>query len=331
MINVSDTCVVGKKNSYDFEEYTTTGSVSMEIDSWSTDNNSFSASHTAVTVKDDSIINIFSQSIELFGNSMAPWPSAKTIPEQVAGIFLTSESPSPKDEPAQSRLEANKPQIQSKLRRSTSTSRRISITRINEEIYIESQQIYKELEPIPIVASEKAGKQGKRSPSAVSAKDAENILEAQKERTTKSSRLHNWLASLYSRGTSHTRQTTPKDEESGLGNSYSDNNSKATKGILKKTSPVQKSASITETEAQSITTAPTAQKPKKTMKLRFDNEVAICETFHKDDYSRQSLDYVARQLTPSLALQIKKELNSVKQEMEVHEDARHLTQFYLIK
>ena len=67
------------------------------------------------------------------------------------------------------------------------------------------------------------------------------------------------------------------------------------------------------------------------MKLSFDNEVSVCETFHKDDYCRQSLYYVARQLTPALALAIKKELNDIKQEMEVHEEARHMTQFYLVK
>ena len=108
---------------------------------------------------------------------------------------------------------------------------------------------------------------------------------------------------------------------------------KPLKGVLKNSSAiasVQKSVNITETEIKSMSSSPTA-KSKKTMKLRFDNEVSICETFHKEDYSRQSLDYVARQLTPSLALQIKKELNSVKQEMDVHDDARHLTQFYLIK
>ena len=335
MINVSDTFVAGKKNSYDFEEY---ASVSMEIDSWTNDNGSVTASHTAasaMSVKDDSIINIFAQSIELFGSSVAPWPTTKSIPEQVAGIFLTSESTSPKDEPAQSRLEANKPQIQSKLRRSTSTSRRISITRINEEIFIESQKIYNELDPIPIVSAGKAKhSQAGRSPSTVSAKDAENTLEAQKERS-KASRLHNWLTSLYSRNVSNTQTTStsaaPKDEESGINVGHFDR--KPLKGVLKNSSAiasVQKSVSITETEIKSMSSSPTA-KSKKTMKLRFDNEVSICETFHKEDYSRQSLDYVARQLTPSLALQIKKELNSVKQEMDIHDDARHLTQFYLIK
>ena len=335
MINVSDTCVAAKKNSYDFEEYT---SVSMEIDSWTTTTNDkglLTATHTSTTattsVNDDSIINIFSQSIELFGASIAPWPAAKSIPEQVAGIFLTSESISPKDEPVQSRLEANKPQIQSKLRRSTSTSRRISITRINEENYNEAQKIYNELEPIPIVSADRTNHPQGRSPSKVSVKDAENIPETHKERS-RSSRLQSWLASLYTRGTNNTAPfSSTKDEETGLNaNEFA---RKPFKGILKRTlttETVQKTVTIPETEDITISETST-DNPKKTMKLRFDNEVCICETFHKEDYSRQSLDYVARQLTPTLALQIKKELNSVKQEMEIHDESRHLTQFYLIK
>lgn len=341
MINVSDTCVAGKKNSFDFEDYT---AVSMEIDSWTMGTNDKGmpvATHSSTTAtaatsgKDDSIINIFSQSIELFGASMAPWPGGKSIPEQVAGIFLVSESASPKDEPVQSRLEANKPQIQSKLRRSTSTTRRISITRINEEIFVEAQKIYIELEPIPIVSANKSKYPEGRSPSSVSAKDAEEIIESHKERSSRSSRLQNWLASLYSKASHNNNQqqlvSGPKDEETGLNVANFDR--KPLKGILKTVSTtftVERSVAISETEIQTISNPPSS-KPKKTMKLRFDNEVSICETFHKEDYSRQSLDYIARQLTPSLALQIKKELNSVKQEMEVHEDARHLTQFYLIK
>ena len=314
----------------------------MEVESWPSKSDTIPACSSSTTSntlpRDDSIISIFAQSIEIFGSSMAPWPtsSGKSIPEQVAGIFITSEITSPKDESVESRLEANKPQIQSKLRRSSSGSRRVSITRINEENFYDAQRLYNELEPIPIVTVERKLSllsASKISTATAAAKEAE-LFEAQKERNSKSSRFQNWLASLYSRSNSNTAaRESIKDEECGFALSL---DRKPIKSILKKpsVSEVQKSASISETEAIKMSTessdAPVT-KPKKVMKLRFDNEVSVCETFHKEDYSRQSLDYVARQLTPSLALAIKKELNTVKQEMDVHEDARHLTQFYLIK
>lgn len=318
MINVSDSCFM--KGSFDFEECT-----SMDIDCWPSKSETIPSNTTpSAKQQDESIISIFAQSIEIFGSSMAPWPnSGKSIPEQVAGIFISSEIEI-KDETVQSRLEATKPQIQSKLRRS-SGSKRVSIARINEEDFFDSQKLYSELEPIPIVTVER-----KLSIMTVTReKEVEvELFEAQKERNSKSSRLQNWLSSLYARSNS---KTPTKDEESGLVTASSFDQ-KPIKSILKKKSSVlevQKSASIPETEAIKITSA--VDKPKKSIKIRFDNEVSVCETFHKDDYCRQSLDYVARQLTPSLALAIKKELNTVKQEMEVHDDAKHLTQFYLIK
>lgn len=329
MMNVSDARFV-KGSAYDFEEYS-----SVEIDSWTTTTTTTTTTATsqnssieANCSKDDSIITIFTQSIEIIGNSISPWPAAssKTIPEQVAGIFIKSEAAvtSPKDETVQSRLEANKPQIQSKLRRSTSTARRFSLTRINEETFYDSQKLYNELEPIPIVTLEEKQQQQQAHNTKVSAEVA--LFDNHR----KGSRLQNWLASLYYRNNASQQQAqaSPKsnikiDEESGIVEGKP-----APKGILKatKSENVQKSASIPETEAIKM-----SHPTKKTMKLRFDNEVSVCETFHKEDYSRQSLDYVARQLTPSLAMSIKKELNAVKQEMEVHEESRHLTQFYLIK
>lgn len=327
MMNVSDANCYAK-NSFDFEDYSP-----MEIESWSSSRSSISEASNDVTAgsKDDSIINIFSQSIELFGNSMAPWPTGKIVPDQVAGIFITSEATSPKDETVQSRLEANKPQIQTKLRRSNSRIQRLSISRINEETFADAQRLFNELEAIPIVTAE-------RKSSLNADKEAAEGAEGQRGARSRTSRLQLWLFSLYGRNNSLGGRN--RDEES------CDLDRIQLKGILKKTSSsstnntptsvtsqVQKSAIITEFEADKISTLPSEiiAKPKKVMKLRFDNEVSVCETFHKEDYSRQSLDYVARQLTPSLALSIKKELNALKQEMDVHEDSRHLTQFYLLK
>jgi len=57
----------------------------------------------------------------------------------------------------------------------------------------------------------------------------------------------------------------------------------------------------------------------------------ILETFGKQEYNRSAIDYIARSLTPTIAMLIKKELNEVKAEMEVHEESRHHTQFYQVR
>ncbi len=99
------------------------------------------------------------------------------------------------------------------------------------------------------------------------------------------------------------------------------------KGILKQ---VDDGSSVSSNEI--TTSASPLQKPKKVgRRLRFDNEVRVCETFHKEDYCRESVEYVAKHLSPAVAVAIKRELNEIKQEMHVHDEARHLTQFYIIK
>lgn len=338
-MNVSDARFVNtSKGSFDFEECT-----AIEIDSWkavsqssSTESVTSTTSSTSSSSSNESLITIFAQSIEIIGSSVSPWPAAaatsKTLPEQVAGIFITSETVAAKEE---TKKHQQTP-VQSKLRHSTSSSRRLSITRINEEHVFDAQKIFNELEPIPIISPEEKNSTRNRSRSPFSPTNAADIHLFENQR--KGSRLQQWLSSLYSRNGGATKTITNNthnfDEECAPCNTF--NEVKPLKSILKKSSKdghVQKSVTISETEAikMSHSSAPSKPKQKKAIKLRFDNEVSVCETFHKEDYSRQSLDYVARQLTPSLALAIKKELNSVKQEMEVHEEARHLTQFYLIK
>ena len=310
--------VVTTKDNFDFEDYTI-GSDNWNVAAKQDCYASFAKNaHYSTQDKDEGLISIFAQSIEIFGSTMAPWPaSVKANSEQANGLFITSES-SPKEDTIQVTIEANKPQIQSKLRRSNSSNRQNSICRINEENILDAQTIYNNLEPIPIVTVPKAPIELDKTPQTVEV--SENP-----PRERKASRLHNWIASIYYK-TSGNLKNKLNDEELAENQSVE----KPVKSILKKSGGnVQKSASISEKEAACITSD--TYIPQKKIKLRFDNEVIVCETFHKDDYSRQSLDYVARQLTPSLALSIKKELNGFKQEMEVHEDARHLTQFYLIK
>lgn len=71
-----------------------------------------------------------------------------------------------------------------------------------------------------------------------------------------------------------------------------------------------------------------AERPRR---IAFLETKIVIETHSKEDYNRSAIDYIARSLTPSLATLIKKELNEVKAEMEVHEHSRHLTQFYQVR
>lgn len=64
--------------------------------------------------------------------------------------------------------------------------------------------------------------------------------------------------------------------------------------------------------------------------LVFKETTYIVETYSREEYNRSAIDYIARALTPAIATLIKKELNEVKSEMEVHEESRKHTQFYTV-
>lgn len=66
-------------------------------------------------------------------------------------------------------------------------------------------------------------------------------------------------------------------------------------------------------------------------KVVFNDQHSFIEVHSKEDYNRSAIDYVARALTPAIAMMIKKELNEVKAEMEVHDSSKHHTQFYQVK
>ena len=55
------------------------------------------------------------------------------------------------------------------------------------------------------------------------------------------------------------------------------------------------------------------------------------EAFGRSEYERGGVEYVAKCLTPELAMMIKRELNEVKREMPIHEESRHHTQFYALR
>lgn len=61
-------------------------------------------------------------------------------------------------------------------------------------------------------------------------------------------------------------------------------------------------------------------------RFRFNETVLVGQTFSSDEYERAADGAI--QMTPTLAYLIRKELNELKAQMEVHEDSRHLTHFY---
>lgn len=278
-----------------------------------------------------SLMALFSQSIEMFGAATAPWPIRRTYSAtEQSGLFLTSEMPVEQSPPPSESASQLK-------RRISANSRKASANSANAELIAETRRIYEHLEPVPIVTASPADLARQRA--------AEAALREQHEKRAPS-KFATFLSLLYSRGAGS--KSSRQDEETTLDCESEESYYNArmanlkVKSILKKsmaTGSVQKSANISSAEARGFTSNPPSRpsspsesvRSAKTSKLRFDNEVIVCETFHREEYSRQSVDYVARQLTPSLALAIKRELNSIKQEMEVHEDSRHLTQFYAVK
>lgn len=62
-------------------------------------------------------------------------------------------------------------------------------------------------------------------------------------------------------------------------------------------------------------------------KVVFSSENVIFDAICASEYDRRG-SYVAKRLNADLVRMIKRELNEVKREMEVHEDSRGNTQFY---
>lgn len=67
-------------------------------------------------------------------------------------------------------------------------------------------------------------------------------------------------------------------------------------------------------------------------RIKFDfDRTQYYLTHSRTDYERGGVEYIAKFLTPEIALMIKRELNEVKKEMSVHEESRHHTQFYHLR
>lgn len=82
--------------------------------------------------------------------------------------------------------------------------------------------------------------------------------------------------------------------------------------------------------AASCIATPAGMQAAKTLRIKFAPLPVFYNTYSAEDYDRHGIDYIARQLTPTLAMLIKMELNEVKREMMVHEESRGNTQFYPI-
>ncbi|CUM67832.1 uncharacterized protein PRCAT00005540001 [Priceomyces carsonii] len=62
--------------------------------------------------------------------------------------------------------------------------------------------------------------------------------------------------------------------------------------------------------------------------VKFSSRIILYDTYDDEEYDRHPDAATCNQLTPLLAQQIKEELNSVKSEMEVHQDSRCFTHFF---
>lgn len=72
--------------------------------------------------------------------------------------------------------------------------------------------------------------------------------------------------------------------------------------------------------------------PLRRRRLKFDMErVRYHITYGRGDYERGGVEYIAKSLTPEVAMMIKRELNEVKKEMSIHEESRQYTQFYQLR
>lgn len=67
------------------------------------------------------------------------------------------------------------------------------------------------------------------------------------------------------------------------------------------------------------------------IKLSFNPHCYMIHTWSADEYDRSGIDYIAKKLTPELAMAIKQELNEVKMEMPIHNSSKKYTQLYQLR
>lgn len=120
--------------------------------------------------------------------------------------------------------------------------------------------------------------------------------------------------------------------------------SKTSKGILKLPKeinpaelesippPIQRSARLSPRALIRLTPLPYTGKKgsHRVPKIHFSEDIQWLDTWPVSEYNRAACEFAAKALTPALAMAIKKELNEVKAEMDVHEDSRANTQYYRV-
>lgn len=165
-----------------------------------------------------------------------------------------------------------------------------------------------------------------------------------------SKRLHNWLSFFYppsppspKMNTSPAQSTTGSDVEvepitTGTASPLAKPGPR--KGILKRPKPsdllcidqfaMEIDLIQQDTVASTVSLDSACTTCSHSRHIVFTESVLV-ETFSREEYNRSAIDYIARSLTPAIATLIKKELNEVKADMEVHELSRHHTQFYQVK
>ena len=285
---------------------------------------------------------IIASSMQYFGTAVAPWPTSRARiekdletcridenhaedkaqqPAAPTAIFLTSQYDESEETGCRSASTPPIPAPTPSVRR----SRRLSLTKVNEELHsLDGRLCYERLEPVPIVTSPpmKAHVVSKpRKPTTHQQSEAQ----AQPSH----SRIHSFFSFIYSRNAPPKHGITSRKTTDA-----SEMPAPDLKGLFDPNSTYYNPESALHVPLSILKSARAAMESmSKSSKraVRFENEVKVCETFAKDDYSRESVEYVARQLTPALALAIKKELNAIKQDMDVHDESRENTQFYFIK
>ena len=102
-------------------------------------------------------------------------------------------------------------------------------------------------------------------------------------------------------------------------------------GLKEIPEPIQRSARLSCKELRRLTPLPRDPSlPPRVSLVTFKDTVEQLCTFSREEYDRGCCDFVARSLTPAIALAIKRELNEVKQEMPVHPDSASHTQLYKV-
>ena len=166
--------------------------------------------------------------------------------------------------------------------------------------------------------------------------------------SSRNGKLPNWLSFLYQRTSSNAtfpaaqqeaKQEQRENKKKGILKTPKPIDYEALDRLLKEQLVIERSTTLTPKEIRKLALAQassaaaqntnTQEAPSIRKRVcRFSSLVEVGEAHSKEEYDRGAIEYIAKSLTPALALAIKVELNQVKSEMPVHEDSAKFTQFY---